>query len=400
MLIRGQAAEVQHGGEQDLVKLGILVSHPIQYFVPVYRALSERPDVSLLVLYRTRMGVDAYYDPGFGQTVQWDIPLLDGYESHFLSKKTTLTGYELVIVKELLCRRFDVLIVHGYNSLTNLLAVLAAKLIGTRVFVRGDTRLQQHHLSAPLWKRLFKRFVFKTFDGVLAIGSLNRAYYAAFGVAEERFFFAPFCVDNTIFSLQPEERQIQRRKYRRTLGLPEDCTVVLYAAKLISRKRPADLVRAFALVAPHFPDAWLVMAGSGEEEHNLRSMVGALGVEHIHFIGFQNQSNLPTLYAASDVFVLPADAEPWGLVLNEVMAAGLPVVVSDEVGATPDLVQGQGTGFVYPCGDVEALAGVLESLLQAEALRLEMGGKARELIRAWDVDACASAIAAAVGYLA
>ncbi|MBZ0159600.1 MAG: glycosyltransferase [bacterium] len=381
------------------MKLGILVSHPIQYFVPVYRALSERPDVSLLVLYRTRMGVDAYYDPGFAQTVQWDIPLLDGHESHFLSNKTALTGYEPGIVKELLRRRFDVLIVHGYNGLTNLLAVLVAKLIGTRVFVRGDTRLQRHHLSAPFWKRLFKHFLFKMFDGVLAIGSLNRAYYAAFGVAEERIFFAPFCVDNAMFSLQAEELQIQRLKCRRTLGLPEDCTVVLYASKLILQKRPADLVRAFALVAPRFRDAWLVMAGSGEEEPILRSMVVAFGIERVHFIGFQNQSNLPTLYAASDVFVLPADAESWGLVLNEVMAAGLPVVVSDEVGAAADLVQGQGTGFVYPCGDVEALAGALESLLQSEALRLEMGKKARELIRAWDVDACASGIAAAVGYL-
>jgi len=382
------------------VKLGILVSHPIQYFVPVYRALSQRPDLSLLVLYRTRMGVDAYYDPGFDQSVQWDIPLLAGYKSHFLSGKTALTGFEPGIVRELLRRHFDVLIVHGYNSLTILLAVLVAKLIGTRVFVRGDTRLERHHLSAPFWKRLSKRFLFKIFDGVLAIGSLNRAYFSAFGVAEERISFAPFCVDNAMFSLRTEERRVQRLKCRGTLGLPEDCTVVLYASKLISRKRPADLVRAFALVAPRFPDAWLVMAGSGEEEHILRSMVSALGIERVRFIGFQNQSNLPTLYAASDVFVLPADAEPWGLVLNEVMAAGLPVVVSDEVGATPDLVQGQGTGFVYPCGDVEALAGTLESLLQSETLRLEMGKKARELIRAWDVDACALGIASAVGCLA
>lgn len=383
------------GSKQGKVRLGILVSHPIQYFVPVYSMLAQNQRIDLTVIYRTRVGVDAYYDTGFSQIVSWDIPLLDGYRSHFLSAKTVLNGFEPGIVKEILHRRFDVLIVHGYNSLTNLLAIAVAKLIGTRVIIRGDTRLQKHH-HAVFWKQLFKRMMFKTFDGFLTIGSMNREYYTAFGVPPEHIFFAPFCVNNATFSLSTEEHRIRRREYREILGLPEDSVVVLYASKLSKRKRPGDLIKSFAKITSLFPDAWLIVAGSGEEEHSLRAMVGEFSVVHVRFIGFQNQSALPSLYAASDCFVLPSDEEPWGLVLNEVMAAGLPVIVSDEVGAVPDLVDGKGTGLIYKCGDIEALAAALEHLLQSATLRREMGEKARHLIREWDVEACVSGIVSAV----
>lgn len=377
------------------LRLGILISHPIQYFVPVYRELARRSEIALTVIYRTRVGVDAYHDPGFGQTVQWDIPLLDGYRSYFLSDKTSLVGFEATVVKELIRHRFDVLMVHGYNSPTHLLAIAVAKLMGTRVLIRGDTRLQQRHLIAPFWKRLFKRLLFKAFDGFLAIGSLNRNYYLEYGARPDRVFFAPFCVDNTVFALDSETRQEERRRWREALGLSERCIVVLYAAKFLRRKRPGDLLQAFVAIEARFPEAWLVLAGAGEMEPSLHTQVADLGLQQVRFLGFQNQSALPRLFAGSDLFVLPSEEEPWGLALNEVMAAGLPVIVSDEVGAAPDLVQDKGTGIVYRCGDVEALAAALETLLQSEALRVEMGVKARELISHWDVAACATGIVTA-----
>lgn len=377
------------------LRLGILVSHPIQYFVPIYRELARRAEVDFTVIYRTRVGVDGYHDPGFGQTIQWDIPLLDGYRSYFLSDKTSLAGFEPSVVKELFRQRFDVLIVHGYNSPIHLLAITVAKLIGTRILIRGDTRLQQRHFIAPFWKRLFKRLLFKAFDGFLAIGSLNREYYLEFGACSNRIFFAPFCVDNLVFALDSEMRKEERRRWREPLGLSERCIVVLYAAKFLRRKRPGDLLQAFSIIEAKFPDAWLALAGSGEMESSLRLQVMELGLQRVQFLGFQNQSALPRLFAGSDLFVLPSEEEPWGLALNEVMAAGLPVIVSDEVGAAPDLVQGKGTGIVYPCGSVEALAAALETLLQSEALRVEMGVKARELILDWDAAACVSGMIAA-----
>lgn len=376
---------------QEPLKLGVLVSHPIQYFVPVYRELARTPGIDLTVLYRTRVGVDAYHDPGFGQMVQWDIPLLDGYAHQFLSIKNSIKGVEWAVVSALFRKRFDVLLVHGYNSLTNLLAMVVAKMSGTKVLMRGDTRLEAHHKRTGV-KALFKRMVFRWCDGFVAIGSLNRAYYLQHGVPPERVFFAPFSVRNEQFAASTELRARHRHTIRAELGLDGDSLIVLFASKLIKRKRADDLIHAFAGLADQFPLAYLVVVGSGEVEAKLRALADAAVGERVRFMGFQNQSQLPALYAASDVFVLPADSEPWGLVINEVMAAGIPVVVSNEIGAAPDLVQGQETGFVFPCGNIDELAKAIGRLLGEPALRAQMSANAVHLIRRWDVDECAAGI--------
>lgn len=374
------------------LRLGALVSHPIQYFAPLFRELAGRPEIDLTVIYRTRLGVDAYHDPGFGQTVQWDIPLLDGYQHVFLSRKTTLSGVEPKIVGVLLRERFDVLLVHGYNSVTNLLAIAAAKVVGTRLLLRGDTRLAPHHRAAPALKRRLKKWLISRFDGFVAIGSQNRAYYLELGAAEDRIFFAPFSVNNADFALVPEVAAAKRAEIRRSLDIPDQAVVVLYASKLTALKRPRDLVTAFGDLARECSSAWLLMAGSGEEMPHLLTSASERGIERIRFIGFQNQQALPGLYAACDLFVLPSQGDAWGLVVNEVMAAGLPVIVSDEVGAAPDLVEGKGTGVVYSCGDIDALRSALSEWISKAERRQQASEMARQLIRHWDVDICAGAL--------
>lgn len=378
------------------IRLGVLVSHPIQYFVPVYQGIAKHPNIDLVVIYRTRLGVDTYHDPGFGQLVKWDIPLLNDYSSHFLSSKVILKGIELNIIKELFSRRLDVLIVHGYNSKTNLLAIIVAKWMGVRLILRGDNRLDSQVFKTMKLKQWIKRILFKSFDGFLAIGRLNHAYFANFGVPTERICFAPFCVNNDSFSSEGEMRSERRRLCRTKWGIPDNALVVLFASKLSPRKRPIDLINAYSTLIHLFPNAWLLLVGSGEDEGMLRARVAELQLSQVVFVGFQNQSFLPSIYAASDCFVLPADSEPWGLVVNEVMAAGLPVIVSDEVGCGVDLVEGRGTGFVYPCGDVDALAKALTALMESETLRYSMGKTALRMIKDWDVNTCVTETIAAV----
>jgi len=372
-----------------VVKLGILVSHPIQYLVPVYRALAQVPGLDLTVVYHARRGLDAYFDEGFKQTVKWDIPLLDGYKSDFLSSKDVQIRFAPGILSELWRRRFDVLIVHGYNQPTNVVGIMTAKALGTRVMLRGDTRIQRRHGSA---KNVLKRLLFKALDGFLTVGTLNREYYSALGVGPDRLFHAPFCVANATFAIEPGDREVRRRRWREQFGVPQESVVALFAAKLSAYKRPGDLLEAFSRIRQLYPTAWLVVAGSGAEEEILRATAG----DRVRFVGFQNQSVLPDLYAASDCFILPSDEEPWGLVINEVMAAGLPVIVSDGVGAAPDLVDGKGTGLIYPCGNVSALSEALDRLIRDVRLRSEMGERARQLIREWDVDVCVERTVAAV----
>ncbi len=374
------------------LRLGILVSHPIQYFTPVYRELAACDDVDLIVLFRTRVGVDSYHDSEFGQTVKWDIPLLNGYRHIFLSSKTKLSGFESSIFWQLYQHRPDVLLVHGYNYSTNLAAIAWAKLLRVKVLMRGDTRLSPHHEHTGLFKRLFKRTVFRLIDGFLSIGSLNRAYYITQGARKDQLFFAPFCVDNQFFSLEGIERDIARSELRNQLGIPINAVVILYASKIYARKRPKDLLDAFEVIRQKNPEVWLLYVGSGEDEPSLKESVAKRAIHRVVFAGFQNQTMLPHFFAASDIFVLPSAEEPWGLVVNEAMASGLPVVVTDEVGAVPDLVEGKDTGYVYSCGNIAELINALETLFENPVLREKMSKNAKSLIADWDVSVCAERI--------
>lgn len=378
------------------IRLAVLVSHPIQYFVPLYKVISQRDDIKLTVIYHCKAGVEAYYDVDFGQNIKWDVSLLEGYRSQFLSKKPVALKLDFRIIKALMFKKYDSLIVHGYASATHVLAIILAKLMGVQVLLRGDTRLDKRHKQSAFWKLLFKRIIFKFVDGFLTIGSLNELYYLSFGVAQKRIYFAPFSVNNSTFALNVNERLDKRLSFRKKIGIPKDATVILFASKLIKQKRAIDLIQAFFKLYSNYPNAWVVIAGSGCEEPLLRHTCESMKLRRVLFLGFQNQSELARLYAVADCFVFPSAAEAWGLSLNEVMAAGLPVIVSDEVGAAPDLVLNKGCGFVYPCGDVNALSRAIGTLLSSKILREKMGSRAKEIIRKWDIKHSATSMVSAL----
>jgi len=170
--------------------------------------------------------------------------------------------------------------------------------------------------------------------------------------------------------------------------LPPGQPVVLYASKLTPRKHPDDVVRALSILVNRGQHASLLIVGTGEMESRLRRLVSELGLPHAAFAGFVNQSELPAVMAASDVLVLPSENEPWGLIVNEAMCAGLPVVVSEGVGCAPDLVRDGVNGHVVAIGDVDGLASALERVLDDDARRYEMGQKSREIISNWGFEGC------------
>jgi glycosyltransferase involved in cell wall biosynthesis len=142
------------------------------------------------------------------------------------------------------------------------------------------------------------------------------------------------------------------------------------------------VLRAFARA--NVPGAQLVYAGTGPLRADLEAEARELGVSgQVHFLGFVNQSQLPRVYRASDLLVLPSEYEPFGVVVNEAMLCGCAVAASDRVGAAYDLVETGRTGFVFPCGNTEALAGFLRETLLAKDRLLQMGQAARRRMETW-----------------
>jgi glycosyltransferase involved in cell wall biosynthesis len=383
-------------------RLAHVASHPVQYQAPLLRRLAQEPGLITKTFFLTDAGARPYYDSGFDRVVQWDVPLLEGYDHQFVARDLRLplrfnqpAGFSWR--RAFAAGAFDAVWLDGYAHGPLLRAFAAAKTLGMRVLVRGETH-DGLRRTEPVWRRAAQRALFRGVDAFLAIGSANRRFYLARGVPAERIHMTPYSVDNDFFRLGAGSARSPRQSLVSELRLSPSLPVVLFAAKLQPRKRCADLLRAYESIHEHVR-AHVVVVGDGSERERLMQYVAARRLDDVRFVGFKNQSELRAYYDLCDIFVLPSDAEPWGLVVNEVMNAGKPVVVSDGVGAARDLVPHGRTGYVFPVGDIGALGEHLRVLLEQPDLRLRMGASARALVGEWGLDATVAGFRGAINAL-
>ncbi len=382
------------------VRLAYLVSHPIQYQAPLLRRLAEEPDIDLTVLFGSDFSARAYQDPGFGTAVTWDVPLLEGYRSRVLpavrdnGTVSATTPLSRNVLRALRDRdgqpAFDALWVHGYASLNALRGIVAAHALGIPILLRAESWSGDRPRSRvkSLTKRAFFRVLRPFVVATLPIGSRNAAYWReSLGDAIPQFP-VPYAVDNAYFAQKAAAARPQLARLRTELQLEPNRPVILFASKLQPRKRAADLIEAFARLTPRLSLApYLLIVGDGEKRTSLEELCATKNLDGVRFLGFRNQSELPALFALADVFVLPSQHESWGLIVNEAMAAGCPVVVSSDVGAAPDLVTDGHNGFIYPCGDIAALTSALFNILRSPETAPRMGQAAAQRIASWDLEA-------------
>jgi glycosyltransferase involved in cell wall biosynthesis len=293
--------------------------------------------------------------------------------------------------------RYDAVIIHGHNLAAHHIALAACLSSGTPVFTRGETHLK---LTRPGWRSALRKPLLKAhyrgFDGFLAIGSANAAYYRDMGIPDEHIFLVPYTVDNKRFISTGLAERENPEDTRSQLGLVADVPAILYASKFDRRKRPDDVLAAFARLQAEGIKAQLVMVGTGLLEEELKGRVAAEGIRNVVFPGFVNQDKLPSVYAACDVFVLPSSNEPWGLVVNEAMCVALPIVLSDEIGCAEDLVEDGVNGATFTAGDVAGLAAALRPILTDSKRRVAYGAASLARIQEWSYRECGKGIRAGI----
>jgi glycosyltransferase involved in cell wall biosynthesis len=386
------------------LRILFVCSHPVQYASPIFRILAKDPRVEIQVAYCSTQGAEARLDPGFGIEVKWDVPILEGYPWILVPNRSpapslgTFFGlfnpgiWRLIAIGE-----FDAVVLYtGYTCATFWVALMAAKwkrvpvLFGTDAheIVSRDAKGWKVRMKKRLWPWLFKLA-----DTVIAPSSGTVALMQSLGVSQDRLALTPYSVDNEWWIEQ--SAKVDRLAVRSRWNVPFDAGVILFCAKLQPWKRPQDLLRAFARIAEL--DAHLVFAGEGPLRPALESEARALGIsDRVHFLGFINQSGLPEIYSASEILVLPSGYEPFGVVINEAMLCQCPVAVSDEVGAKFDLVRQGETGYVFACGDVDALTELLRLALSDRQRLRKMGEAARQRMASWSNADCARALVASI----
>lgn len=380
-------------------RLVVLASHPIQYQAPLFRALAERVDSLVLFAHRATPGDQA--SAGFGKEFIWDLDLLSGYHSEFLDNVSVRPGLDHFggcdtpeIGRRLAEFAPDALLIMGWHLKSYRQGMRAAKRSCIPVMVRGDSQLAT---PRSLAKRLVKRFVFpyflRRFDAALYVGQKSREYWRHYHYPQQRMFFSPHCIDNHFF--RAGRRQFDKFRAREQLGIPCESDVVLFVGKLVPFKRPLDLVEAAGLARYGAPNLCIAFAGSGALEESIRERAKVLDVD-CHLLGFRNQSELPLVYAAADALVLPSEgAETWGLVANEALACGVPVILSDQCGSAPDLAADGVAGRVYPTGNLEALARAICEILRNSPESSEISLRAD----AYSVEAAVAGIMEALEFL-
>lgn len=381
-------------------KLAIITTHPIQYNAPLFKMLAQRGKIEIKVFYTWGNKVlQNKYDPGFGKNIEWDIPL-DGYDHCFVQNTSTSPGSHHfngiknpTLIKEIESWDPSAVFVYGWNFHSHLKCIryFHKKL---PVFFRGDSTLTDEKPGIrTLARQLFLKWVYSYINKAFYTGTANRKYFEKHGLKGNRLAFMPHAVDNDRFVANTDTRIIAG-VLKGKMHIPENDIVFLFAGKLEEKKAPIFLAKSFSLLTPQ--NKHLVFVGNGVLENELKKNYAS--ATNIHFIDFQNQSMMPAVYQVCDVFVLPSKGpgESWGLSINEAMASGKPVLVSEACGAAMDLVENAVNGFVFKKNDEPGLLKKMQLLASDKQQLSKMGKRSLEIIKDWSYEKDCEAIESAL----
>jgi len=356
-------------------------------------------------------------DKDFGIERKWDIDLLSGYDHLFVKNTSTAPGshhYKGIInpslISEVASFHPDKIIVYGwkFNSHLKLLRHFKGKV---PLYFRGDSTLLDEPAVFSLKKfmrKLLLQWVYRHVDFVLSPGTASNAYFLTAGLSANQIIRAPHAVDNARFSgtETPEKHSSYEgsaRNWRKELSIPEDSKVFLFAGKFEPKKDPVLLVKAFLRIHQQYSNTHLIMVGNGILEEELKTMTSNVSIPStysttstpltpITFLPFQNQSIMPVVYRLGNVVVLPSKGprETWGLAINEAMACGRPVIVSDKCGAAADMVMDNENGYVFNAGDENDLYACMGKMILADTS--SMGAKALETVQQFSYASFSKAI--------
>ena len=371
-------------------KLAIVITHPIQYYIPVYQQLAKACKLKVFYTWGEQ-GAASKYDPDFKRHIQWDVPLLEGYPFEFLENTAKDPGshhYKGIVNPRLIenIKAFhpDAILVYGWAYQSHL-AVMRYFKGKIPVWFRGDSNLlDETSRLRKILRKLFLTWIYQHIDLAFYVGNANKAYYQAFGLNETKLVFAPHAVDNTRFSTAPN---LAAERIRAHLNIKSDEILILFAGKFESKKNPLLLLKAFSEI--RLAHIHLLFIGNGELEAQLKESAKLHHekdkFQKVHFMDFQNQSQMPAVYQACDLFCLPSQGpgETWGLAINEAMAAGKAILVSDKVGCAQDLILKKKNGDTFISGDLTDLKNKLQFLCTNRESLFTMGQVSKEIIQNW-----------------
>jgi glycosyltransferase involved in cell wall biosynthesis len=309
------------------------------------------------------------YDPDFEKAIEWDIPLLEGYEYEFLENTAKDKGSHHFngiknpqILKRIDGWNPDAILVYGWKFKSHLKVIRYFR-NKIPVWFRGDsTLLDDKRNIKNIFKNIWLKWIYRHIDLAYYTGANNERYFLNYGLKSNQLKEAHHAVENERFQNTDRRYSAKALRRRDELNIAPGSVVFLYAGKLSPKKGVYILLNAFKELANE--QAHLLIVGNGPLENKLKTSYDSLN--NVTFIDFQNQSVMPVVYQMCDVFVLPSfgPGESWGLAVNEAMASGKPVIVSDRCGCAIDLVDNGVNGYLFKAGNSDELSSKMKSMIE------------------------------------
>lgn len=353
-------------------------SHPIQYNAPLFAAITSEK-IKMDVLFLSDEGTKETFDVQFGTKIKWDIPLLTGYNYEFIKNNAVRPSIHngffglinLGLIKRLRESPKSIVIVPGWNYFSYWIAILASKYYGHNLAIRCESPLNQEFLKMSIYRKLrvflLKTMILSRIDFAFYIGKQNYDFYKYYGVSDKKLYFLPYAVDNSRFQNSRDKLKSKKIDLRSEIAIDEKSIVILYSGKLISKKRPMDLLYAF-LKLTNVYEVQLIFMGDGELRSEMEYFIHNNNLsDRVKLTGFVNQTEIVKYYALSDIFVMSSGiGETWGLSVNEALNFNLKLVVSDLTGSSVDLVSLNKTGWIFETGNIEDLTEKLVSAIKSQ----------------------------------
>ena len=378
-------------------KKSVVILHNIMapYKFPLFAALAQDEKINLEVLFMSKSAKNRRWSLG-EKKLGFKYRILPKLEFNFFGKDLLTYIISYTFPFEFFRNKFDVLILNGWQDFACQVGILLCKLTGRRYIIWSESTVNEESWRRSLTLPLVKLMV-RGADACIAIGTRSREYFEKLGAAPQKIFLAQYTVDVDHFTRESRVGQSEKNAIKAKIGISTS-KVILYVGQFIERKGLKYLISAYNNLKKEIGDVSLVLVGYGPQKKQLEVQIGQKKIQDVFFKDHVELPEMPKMYAIADVFVLPSYEETWGLVINEAMAAGLPIVTTDKVGASEDLVRDSQNGFVVQARNSRALKLALEKIVTSEALRDKMGRKSREIIKDFTPERAAGVFAEAIKY--
>jgi 1,2-diacylglycerol 3-alpha-glucosyltransferase len=373
---------------QVKLRLVILTELIAPYRIPVFNALSKMAEIDLHVIFL------AENDPGLRQWLVYKAEIEFSYQT-LPSARWRVAGQNILLNRglnsALADSSIDALICGGYNYLASWQARSWAKANHVPFLLWVESTREDQRGNRAVVEFLKSKFIGGC-DAFVVPGLSSSRYLQHYGVPSDKIFTAPNAVDNDHFGEIATRTRSNTHSFRAKLGLPS--RYFLFSGRLVPEKGVFELVEAYCAVSPSIREGFgLVFAGDGPCFAELQKQ--ALGTRNVHFLGFRQRDDLASVMALATTLVLPTHSDTWGLVVNEAMACGLPVIVSHVAGCAADLVRDGWNGLIVRPRNPQSLAAALDRMARDEHQCSQMGRNSLTRIRDFSPATCAGGLATA-----